>query len=142
MNKKWFEMDDLKKHIFNNKVWIPLYAQYKVSEKGEFGYKGFSEEYFGAHSVIVPIQQKTEALNLEWMDVMDRFGHKPWVDDENKFHSATVFDWKIEGINPVLVQYIEIERSKDVHINQDIILAFGLKRGSTGNLVESSKMDK
>src|SRR5258705_620900 len=50
---QWVEMSDLKKHTYNNKVWIPLYAQHKISAIGEVGHEGFREEYFGTHSVIV-----------------------------------------------------------------------------------------
>jgi hypothetical protein len=129
MAKKWFEMEDLKKHIFNNKVWIPLYDQHKISEKGDIQHQGFSEEYFGAHSLIVPQDKKSEALNLEWMDFVGGFGHRPWVDDDNLFHSAVDYDWRdIKGINPVLVQYFEIDHGKDIHINQDIVLGLRLKR--------------
>lgn len=129
MNKQWFEMEDLKKHIFNNKVWIPLYSQHRISEKGDVRHKGFSEEYFGSHSLIVPQDRKIEAYNLQWMDFTGGFGHKPWVDDDNIFHSAINYDWRdVEGINPILVQYFEIEHGKDMHINQDIVLGLGLKR--------------
>ncbi len=27
MNKEWFEMTDLKRHTFNNKVWIPQFEE-------------------------------------------------------------------------------------------------------------------
>jgi hypothetical protein len=53
MSLEWFEMADLKKYTFENKVWIPLYAQQVVFEAGEAGFVGFREEYFGAHSLIV-----------------------------------------------------------------------------------------
>jgi hypothetical protein len=126
---QWVEMADMKRHTYNNKVWIPLYAQHKISEVGEVGHEGFREEYFDAHGVIVPQDQQTKALDLEWMDVSVGFGHKPWVDDDNTFHSAVSYEWDdVKGANPVLVQQFEVERSTDIHINQDIILALGLKR--------------
>lgn len=126
---QWVEMAELKKHTYNNKVWIPLYAEKKISEVGEVGHEGFREEYFAAHSVIVPQDQREKALELEWMSVTVGFGHKPWVGDDNTFHSAAAFEWDdVQGTNPVLVQHIEVERSNDVHINQDIVLALGLKR--------------
>src|SRR4028118_1897633 len=129
MNKDWFEMIDLKKHAFNNKVWIPLYSQYKIFEKGDVRHKGFSEEYFGAHSLIVSLDQKIKALDLQWMDFMAGFGHKPWVDDDNIFHSAIDYERRdVIGVNPVLEQYFEIEHGRDIHINQDIVLGLGLKR--------------
>ena len=126
---KWVEMADLKKHTYNNKVWIPLYTQHKISEVGEVGHEGFREEYFGAHSLIVPQDQQVKALDLEWIDLDVGFGHKPWVGDDSIFHSATAYEWDdVKGSNPILVQYIEVERSYDVHINQDIVLALRLRR--------------
>lgn len=129
MNKEWFEMNDLKKHSFNNKVWIPLYAQYKPLQKGDFRIEGFCEEYFGCHSIIISSDKKEIAQNLYWSDVIGGFGDKPWFDENNKIHSSIKFESRgIEGINIVLVQYFEIEHGKDVHINQDIILGLRLKR--------------
>jgi hypothetical protein len=126
---QWVEMADLKKHTYNNKVWVPLYAANKISEAGEVGHAGFREEYFGAHAIVVPQNHQAKALELDWNDVNVSFGHRPRLDDDNVFHSATAFEWDdVKGSNPVLVQHIEVERSDDVHINQDIILALGLKR--------------
>jgi hypothetical protein len=127
--EQWVEMADLKRHTYNNKVWIPLYAANKISEVGEAQHEGFREEYFGAHSVIVSQDQQAKALELEWSDVDVGFGHKPWLGDDNIFHPAAAYEWDdVKGSNPVLVQYVEVERSNDVHINQDIVLALGLKR--------------
>lgn len=129
MNLDWFEMKDLKRHTFNNKVWIPLYAQTQIAESGETGHVGYREEYFGAHSVIVPVDQQAAALELEWMDLDAGFGHKPWIDGDDKFHAAADFlENEVHATHPVLVQTIEVERRNDLHINQDIILALGLVR--------------
>jgi hypothetical protein len=125
---EWFEMADLKKHKFENKVWIPLYADQTVSETGTSGFVGFREEYFGARTVVVPVDQKKAAMGLSWTHVMGGSGDKPWIDGDNQFHSASEFDWDVTGSLPVLVQYIEVERSKDLHINQDLLLGLGLKR--------------
>jgi hypothetical protein len=128
INKDWFEMTDLKKHTFNNKVWIPLYSQYRSLEEGDIRKEGFREEYFGSHSIIVSIEQKNEALKLKWMDVMGGNGHKPFVEDDT-FYSSMTYDWKnVKGSNPILVQYFEIEHGKDIHIHPDIVLGLGLKR--------------
>jgi hypothetical protein len=128
MNAEWFEMDELKSRTFDNKVWIPLYADHPISEVGETGYVGFREEYFVAYSFIVPKNQKAAALDLE-IDVMGGFDHKPSVDEDEVFHPA--IDWdcdNVKGWHPVLVQHIEVERVHELHINQDIILALGLKK--------------
>jgi len=129
MNSTWFEMPDLKQRTYNNKVWVPLYAQNTLSSAGDALHAGFSEEYFGAHSVIVPQAQREAALNLEWMDVSSGHGHRPWVDDDRRFHRADVFEsGAVTGINPILVQYLEIERLTDVYIHQDLVLGLGLRR--------------
>ncbi len=129
LSKDWFEMNDLKKHTFNNKVWIPLYSEHKISDNGDIRYKGFSEEYVGSHSLIVPNENRNNALKLEWMDFNNSRGHKPSIGEDDSFHSAVHYDWRdVRGIYPVLVQYFEIERGMDVHINQDIVLGLQLKR--------------
>lgn len=125
---QWFEMDELKKRTFDNKVWIPLYADQLISEIGEMGYAGSREEYFSAYSFIVPKDQKVSALNLE-IDVMGGFDNRPGVDEDDIFHPAAAWDCDdVKGWHPVLVQYIEVERVHELHINQVIVLALGLKR--------------
>lgn len=128
MNAKWFEMDDRKKHIFNNKVWIPLYAQRTISETGDPLHEGFVEEYFGASSLIIQQNQQEAALNLEWMDLNSGSGHKPLVDDDNILYPADVYPLENSiGIHPVLVQEIEIDKHREIYIHQDIILGLGLR---------------
>lgn len=122
-------MTDLRLHTYNNKVWVPLYAEHRISETGEIGHEGFREEYFGAHSIIVHQEQRVLALTLEGMDVSNISNHKPWVDDDNEFHSASEYEWHdVNGTYPVLSQYFEVERRTEAHINQDLTLALGLKR--------------
>lgn len=121
-------MDDLRKHTFNNKVWIPLYAAQSIDQKGEIGKEGYQSEYFGAHSIVVSKSEEANSLSLEWMDLNNSNGHRPWIDEEGVFHSTMVYDWKVQGEHLVLIQYIEIERKRDVHINSDLILGLGLSR--------------
>jgi len=125
----WFEMADVKKHAFRNKVWIPLYADEKIKEAGRSGYVGFREEYFGARTLIVPNDQKEGALGLSWTHLTAGFGAKPWVDENKTFHSASEFYWDdVTGSLPALLQYTEVEQSRDLYVNQDIVLGLGLKR--------------
>jgi hypothetical protein len=106
---RWFEMADLKRHTYNNKVWIPLYAQNTISETGEFGYEGFLEEHFKAYSIVVPQQHKEKAFSSTLIDLECQ-------------------DEEIGDYCLVLELYFEIERKKEIHIHQDIVFALGLKR--------------
>jgi hypothetical protein len=129
MSLVWFEMADLKKHIFENKVWIPLYAQQVISETGQAGFAGFREEYFGAHSLIVSTSQRDKALALEWMDLSRGSSDTPWFDAKGTLRSASSYDSEeLQGVHPVLVQGFEIQRSSEVHVNEDIVLGLGLRR--------------
>jgi hypothetical protein len=129
MSLEWFEMADLKKHRLENKVWIPVYAQQIVSEEGQAGFVGFREEYFGAHSLIVPRSQKASALALEWMDLSRGSGDTPWFDQNGILHSASDYESdELQGVHPVLVQGFEIQRASELHVNEDIVLGLGLRR--------------
>src|SRR5262249_3402533 len=74
------------------------------------------------------IDQKKAALGLSWTHVMGGSGDKPWIGAEKEFHSASEFEYDVKGSLPVLVQYIEVERSRDLYVNQDVVLGLGLKR--------------
>jgi hypothetical protein len=129
MSLEWFEMADLKKYRFENKVWIPLYAQQVVFEEGKAGFVGFREEYFEAHSLIVSTNQKNEALVLEWMDVSGGSDNKPWFDGEKTLRPASNYESDdVQGTIPVLIQYFEVQRTNEIHLNEDIVLGLGLKR--------------
>jgi hypothetical protein len=129
MSLEWFEMADLKKYTFENKVWIPLYAQQVVFEAGEAGFVGFREEYFGAHSLIVSTNQKNEALALEWMDVSGGSDNKPWFDEKKTLRPASNYEWDdVQGTIPVLIQYFEVQKTNEIHVSEDIVLGLGLKR--------------
>jgi len=125
---EWFGMVDAKRHSFTNKVWVPLYASEKT-EHGKGGHVGFREQYFGVRSLIVPKEQRAPALNLEWTLLNLGFGAKPWVDGDGALHAAAEFNHDdISGSLPVLDHRIEVERSNDLHVHQDIVLGLGLKR--------------
>lgn len=129
MDKEWFGMDDLKSRTFNNKVWIPLLAQKTLDTRGSCQSVGFIEEFFAAHSLIVAEKGREEACSLHWMDLQGGFGDRPWKDDEGRLRKPDVFEMEnSEGVKPVLTQYIEIDRDKELHVHQDLILGLGLRR--------------
>jgi hypothetical protein len=90
---------------------------------------GFREEYFEAHSLIVSTNQKNEALVLEWMDVSGGSDNKPWFDGEKTLRPASNYESDdVQGTIPVLIQYFEVQRTNEIHLNEDIVLGLGLKR--------------
>jgi len=106
-----------------------MYADETITESGSAGYVGFRQEYFGARSVIVPRDQKASALDLDWMDFFGRLSDKPWLEGDNTLHGASAFEQEdVKGSLPALIQYIDVERSHDLRVNDDILLALGLKR--------------
>lgn len=109
MKKEWFEMNDLKKHSYDNKVWIPIYANKKLSESGELGFEGFTEEYIKVRSFIAPKKNKEAALKSDTLNL--------------EYEDKTV-----KGYSIVLEQFFSIEGRSEVLIHQDIILDLGLKR--------------
>ena len=131
LTAEWCEMNELKERTFDKRVWIPIYADQIISEIGEFGYAGYSEDYFDAHSLIVPNNQKAKAMEFDWIERGS--DDRPCIDEDETFHPASEYNWNdTKGWLPVLVQYTAVEKRRDIQVNQDIILALGLKR--VGNM--------
>ncbi len=61
---QWFEMNDLKKRDFSGASWVPLRSSWQTLSAERYGFLGYKQEYFGAYSVIVPVDRKDEALNI------------------------------------------------------------------------------
>lgn len=130
MNQEWFEMKDVRKRYFDKAVWIPLRAVHKIESLGKYGYLGYKEEFFGAGSLSIPLDKKTNAEKLGWMDVGISHEHGVYVQD-GKYHPADLFEdyhGEFTGINLLLVQRGNSAEHNEWHLHQDLVIALGLKR--------------
>src|SRR5215813_1554433 len=91
MDQKWFEMLDVRRRKFDSAVWIPLRAAQILESTGKRGCCGFREEFFGAASIAVPLNNKASAETLGWEDIGLRYTHIGGI-DERRYVPADVFD--------------------------------------------------
>ena len=130
MDKKWFEMHDIRKKQFNRSVWIPLRASFYKTREGQFGYKGYKREFFGCGSVLLPMGYKDNAKKLTWSDIGISHNHRSYIEEDEYFSADTFKDYRdgIKGIHPVLDQENLDEQSSTWYVNQDLIIALKLRR--------------
>lgn len=131
MLQSWFEMKDVERRRFNNAVWIPLYASQQLEKSGTYGYDGYKEEYFGCGTIAVPLVNRINASKLGWMDIGLIHSSSPWIDEDGTYIPAELYINQVgdfEGVHLALLQNFEKPDNCELHLNQDFILALGLKR--------------
>lgn len=131
MNKTWFEMRDLIKKEYEKSVWIPLLSYQVLNKKGEIGYEGYIEEFFGAVAVMFPENKRKEVLKYNWSNISLGHDNRAYA-DENRYIEAGHFEYYkngVEGKYLVLQQYFDYsDEVPEWHLYQDLILALNLLR--------------
>jgi hypothetical protein len=130
MEQAWFEMADIRRRKLGGAVWIPLRAIHPLQQRGDRSFAGFSEEFFGAGSIAVPIDQKDEALKLEWMDVGISHEHGACV-DSGRYIPSDIYEvtrGRQLGLALVLEQRLNRDEHPVWHLHQDVVLALHLLR--------------
>lgn len=128
MTQDWFEMKKLRTKDSNKDVWIPLFEISTIIKEGKYGYEGYKEEFFGAGSVCIPIDDFDKASNLSWMDVGISRVTKSYI-DENMYFQGDLLNsnyYGISGFFPVLIQEVAAYPNHIWHVHQDIIIALDL----------------
>lgn len=128
MERKWFEMTEMRKRRFDSAVWIPLRACQK-EETGKWGYLGYSSEFFGAASLAVPVRRRGAAANLGWngLNLMrDHCGSAYG----GRYVAADEYDDKqLKGSIPlVMSQSGNSAEPPTWHIHPDFVITLKLKR--------------
>ena len=130
MNQEWFEMLDVKKRFYDKAVWIPLRAVNTISSVGRYGYIGHKEEFFGAGTLAVPLNNQSDAEKLGWMDVGISHDNGSYVDN-GIYHQSDIYEdheGKFTGMHLLLAQRGNSDEQGIWHLHQDIVIALGLKR--------------
>src|SRR6266550_4213566 len=99
MDHGWFEMTDIRRRKLNTAVWIPLRAAQKQSI-GEISTLGYREEFFGAGSIAVPLDKKTNAESLGWGELGLMHAHRGGMVG-GRYVPADVFDGYGLNLNAV-----------------------------------------
>ncbi len=125
----WFEMLDLRKRKLDKSVWVPLRAEKSVPNDIKHGKVGYTEEFIGHGSIMIPVDKKHETVNLTWNDIGISHAHC-----FNYLHGEYSESDKLEsdnftGVHLVLNQNFDNNfDNNEWHLNQDLVLNLGLKR--------------
>lgn len=130
MKKEWFEMKEFRKRRFADAVWIPIHVSETLVKNGEYGQLGYVHEFFGLGSLAVPLAKKETAKRLSWSDI--GIGHEQGIWAAKDFYKPADIYWRNEneslGLELALIQSFDGAESRQWHLNQDFVFAFGLLR--------------
>jgi hypothetical protein len=128
--KSWFEMAELRGRFYDRSVWIPLRARKALARRGELNGAGFTEEYFGVGSIIVPVSQRELVERLSWDDVGHRGAQRGYL-EENEYVPSHV---SRHNGGAVCGEHLILERAgngvecAEWLLSQDLVVTLGLKR--------------
>jgi hypothetical protein len=128
MEQKWFEMTEIRKRRFDSAVWIPLRASQK-EETGNWGYLGYSSEFFGAASLAVPLRRRGAAANLGWNGLNLMHDHCGSAYGGRYVAADEYDDKQLKGSIPlVMSQGGNSAEPPTWHIHPDFVITLKLKR--------------
>jgi hypothetical protein len=128
MEQKWFEMTEIRKRRFDSAVWIPLRACQK-EETGQWGYVGYSSEFFGAASLAVPVRRRGAAANLGWNGLNLMHDHCGSAYGGRYLAADEYDDKQLKGSIPlVMSQSGNSAEPPTWHIHPDFVITLKLKR--------------
>jgi hypothetical protein len=127
MDRAWFEMKDIRRRHIVNAVWVPLMAS-QIASQGEVGMLGWVEEFFGVGTLAVPTGKRADALKLGWTDLRGPQG--VWA-TKDLYKPADVYQAHQGhdlGVELALCQQFSTNDPSEWHLNQDVVMALGLRR--------------
>jgi hypothetical protein len=123
-------MPEIRKRFFDRSVWIPLREGRNLLREGKHGFLGYKEEYFGVHTIMVPLAEKSKAEKLEWTDLsMSGSGGGCVVNGE--YIPAQIY---IDHGGTLRAERLVVESSgssiecSEWHICPDLVVTLNLKR--------------
>jgi len=128
MEQEWFELRDAQRRALTNSTWVPLRASIQTGS-GQYAYAGWSQTFFGLGSVACAVEDREHAQKLGWMDAGIGHSHSPGIND-GEYHPADLYRESSDfvGVNLVLEQPGFGSKSKEWHLNQDLVIALDLFR--------------
>lgn len=128
--QEWFEMPLIRKRRFATATWTPLRVSEWIEKVGEYGYPGYREEFFGAATLAVSPDRRTETQELSWSSLGIGRDQGVYADRENNtYKPVDIYQYNTGedlGVELVLVQHFDRENPSRWHLNQDLIFALGL----------------
>jgi hypothetical protein len=130
MNQQlWFEMQDLRKRKLDKSVWVPLRAEKSIRNDIENGKVGYTEEFIGHGSLMIPILKKSITTDLTWSDVGISHAHC-FNYLHKKYSQSDIYEGDdFQGIHLVLNQSFDNNYdNNEWHLHQDLVINLGLLR--------------
>ena len=130
MDQGWFEMKDIRRRNLAAAVWIPLRAARAFERVGKYGFVGFRDDWFGAASLAVPVDNRSDALTLGWDAIGVRHNHAGCV-DSGRYVPADIYEdfhGRCVGVHLVLDQRACGSERSEWHLHQDFVITLGLAR--------------
>ena len=129
MTESWFEMKDLKKRKLDKSVWIPLRSEKSIRNNIEHGKIGYTDEFIGHGTLMLPVSKKSVAKDLDWMDVGISHAHC-FNYLHGEYSKSEMFENSdFQGIHLVINQSFDNNYDhNEWHLNQDLVINLGLKR--------------
>ncbi|WP_416799474.1 hypothetical protein [Ciceribacter azotifigens] len=128
LSKEWFELQDHRRRMFSRAVWIPVYGTVLPLERGRYPDIGHVEETLAVGSAVIFNNKREKAEKLDW-HYWTLDNSTPYVGDDGQFFEAESFydhpDERL-GLRLVLTHYLNSAHPRQVFINQDFVLAYGL----------------
>lgn len=131
MDQEWFEMREVRRRRLNNSVWIPLRASSILVNEGHFGYVGHKEEFYGVHSIAVPLANRDKAADLSWSNGGLGSSHSGHIDADDAYipsDSYSLYNPDLLGVHLVLEQQGNRDELPRWHLHQDFVLTMRLTR--------------
>ena len=130
MDQEWFEMNNIRRRNLAAAAWIPLRAARALERLGKSGFVGFRDDWFGAASLAVPTDNRSDALTLNWDAIGTRHNHAGCVDN-GRYVPADIyedFQGRFTGVHLVLAQRGGGAERSEWHLHQDFVATLGLTR--------------
>ena len=128
LSREWFELRDHRRRLYSRAVWIPVYGTIIPLERGRYPEVGYVEEVLAVGSAVIFRDKREKAETLDW-HYWSLYETAPYLDEDGKYFEAESFgddpDGRL-GLRLVLPHYLNSAHSRQVYINQDFILAYGL----------------
>lgn len=128
LSQEWFELQDHRRRLFSRAVWIPVYGVIVPIKRGRYPETGFVEETLAVGSAVIFADKREKAEELDWHYwPFDDTGS--YLKQDGRYIEAESFyndsDGRL-GFRLVLSQHYNSAHPRQVCINQDFVMAYGL----------------
>jgi len=130
ITQDWFEMPEIIRRSLTTAAWITLRAGTYPISKGNYGYLGHEEEFLGLGSLAVYLTKRGLAKDFGYDELGLSHNHGP-IAEETSYVPAEIHaenDGNPIGVRLVISQPGNSNEYNEWHLNQDLIIALGLKR--------------